>query len=41
MVEEQCGFRKGLSCTDAVFTVQQIIEKKTKQVQSTTVLSKM
>jgi len=28
MVEEQCGFRKGLSCTDAVFTVQQIIEKR-------------
>ena len=28
MEEEQCGFRKGRSCTDAVFTVQQIIEKK-------------
>ena len=27
MVEEQCGFRKGRSCTDAVFTVQHIIEK--------------
>jgi len=27
MVEEQCGFRKGRSCTDAVFTAQQIIEK--------------
>ena len=26
MVEEQCGFRKGRSCTDAIFTVQQ--EKK-------------
>ena len=25
MVEEQCGFRKGRSCTDAMFTVQQII----------------
>jgi len=28
MVEEQCGFRKGRSCTDVIFTVQQIIEKK-------------
>ena len=28
MVEEQCGFRKGRSCTDAIFTVQQIMEKK-------------
>jgi len=28
MVEEQCGFRKGHSCTDAIFTVQQIIEKR-------------
>jgi sorting nexin-29 len=27
MVEEQCGFRKGQSCTDAVFTVKQIIKK--------------
>ena len=27
MVEEQCGFRKRRSCTDAIFTVQQIIEK--------------
>ena len=27
-VEEQCGFRKGRSCTDAIFTVQQIKEKK-------------
>ena len=27
MVEEQCGFRKGRSCTNAIFTVQQIIEK--------------
>ena len=27
MVEEQCGFRKGRSCTDAIFTVQQIMEK--------------
>ena len=27
MEEEQCGFRKGRSCTDAIFTVQQIIEK--------------
>ena len=25
MEEEQCGFRKGCSCTDAIFTVQQII----------------
>jgi len=28
MVEEQCGFRKGRNCTDAIFTVQQIIEKE-------------
>jgi hypothetical protein len=28
MVEEQCGFRKGRSCTDAMFTVQQIMEKR-------------
>src|SRR5215469_2214236 len=28
MAEEQCGFRKGRSCTDAIFTVQQIIEKR-------------
>ena len=27
-VEEQCGFRKGRSCTNAKFTVQQIIEKR-------------
>jgi len=27
IVEEQCGFRKGHSCTDAIFTVQQIMEK--------------
>jgi hypothetical protein len=27
MVEEQCGFRKRRSCTDEIFTVQQIIEK--------------
>ena len=27
-VEEQCGFIKGRSCTDAIFTVQQIIEKR-------------
>jgi len=27
MVEEQCGFRKGRNCTDAIFTEQQIIEK--------------
>ena len=25
MVEEQCGFRKGRNCTDAIFTVQRII----------------
>jgi len=30
MVEGQCGFRKGRSCTDAIFTVQQIIEKREK-----------
>ena len=28
MVEEECGFMKGRSCTDAIFTVQQIIEKR-------------
>jgi len=28
MVEKPCGFRKGRSSTDAIFTVQQIIEKK-------------
>src|SRR5215469_5969997 len=28
MVEEQCGFRKGRSCTGAIFRVQQIIEKR-------------
>ena len=28
MEEEQCGFSKGRSCTDAIFTVQQIIEKR-------------
>ena len=28
MEEEQCGFRKGRSCTDAIFTVQQMIEKR-------------
>jgi len=27
MVEEECCFRKGRSCTDAIFTVQQIMEK--------------
>jgi len=28
MVEEQCGFRKGRSCIVAIFTVQQIMEKR-------------
>jgi len=28
MVEKECGFTKGRSCTDAIFTVQQIIEKR-------------
>ena len=28
IVEEQCGFRKGRSCTDAIFAVQKIIEKR-------------
>jgi len=28
MIEEQRGFRKGRSRTDAIFTVQQIIEKR-------------
>jgi hypothetical protein len=27
MEEEQCGFRKGRSCVDAIFTAQQITEK--------------
>jgi len=27
MAQEPCGFRKGHSCTDAIFTVQQIMEK--------------
>jgi hypothetical protein len=29
MEEEQCGFRKGRSCVDAMFTAQQITEKRT------------
>src|SRR5215469_12076503 len=28
IVEEQCGFRQGRSCTDVIFTVQQIIAKR-------------
>jgi hypothetical protein len=28
IIEEQCGFRKGRSCTDAIFTVQQIMGKR-------------
>ena len=28
MVEEQCGFLKRRSCTDAIFTVQQIMKKR-------------
>jgi retron-type reverse transcriptase len=28
MEEKKCGFRKGRSCTDAIFTMQQIIEKR-------------
>ena len=28
MVEEQCGFIQGRSCTNAIFTVQQIIDKR-------------
>ena len=28
MAEEQCGFGKGRSCTDAIFAVQQITEKR-------------
>jgi sorting nexin-29 len=30
MVEEQCSFRKGRSCIDAIFMVQQIMEKRKK-----------
>ena len=26
--EEQCGFRKGRSCIDAIFTIKQIMEKR-------------
>lgn len=26
--EEQCGFRKGRSCVDAIFTIKQIMEKR-------------
>jgi len=36
MVEEQCGFRKGHSYTDAIFTVQQLMEKK-QRTQLTTI----
>jgi len=28
MVDEQSCFRKGRSCTDAIFTVQQIMERR-------------
>ena len=28
IVEEECGFRKGRSRTDAIFTVQQIMVKR-------------
>jgi hypothetical protein len=28
MLEEQCGFRKRRSFTNALFTVQQVIEKR-------------
>jgi len=28
MVEEQCGFRNGRICTDAIFTVQQLLEER-------------
>jgi len=28
MVQGQCGFRKGRSSTDAIFTVQQIMQKR-------------
>jgi len=31
-VEEQCGFRKERSFTDAIFTMQQIIKKKGTQL---------
>ena len=30
MEEEQCCLRKGRSCTDAILTVQQIMEKRKK-----------
>jgi len=28
MVKEHCGFRKGRSCADAIFMVQEIMEKR-------------
>jgi len=28
MVEEQCGFKKGRSCNEAIFTVRQLMGKK-------------
>ena len=28
LLEEQCDFRKGRSCIDAIFTLKQIMEKK-------------
>jgi sorting nexin-29 len=28
LIKEECGFRKGRSCTNAVFTIKQIIEKR-------------
>ena len=28
MLEEQCGFRKGRSCNHAIFTMQQVMEKR-------------
>ena len=28
MIQEQCAFRKARSCTDAIFMVQQIMEKR-------------
>jgi acyl CoA:acetate/3-ketoacid CoA transferase beta subunit len=29
MAGKECSFRKGQSCVDAIFTTQQIIEKRT------------
>jgi len=32
---EKCGFRQGRSCSDAIFTVQQVTEEKGTQLTAT------